>query len=116
MITISLNGAEFFAYHGFYAEEQKIGNKFLVDVEVSFNPAGDIKEDKLGNTVDYEQLYNIVAEQMAQTSKLIETVAQSIIDRAKDQYPYTEKIRICIKKLNPPLKGEVEYSSVVINV
>jgi dihydroneopterin aldolase len=116
MITISLNGAEFFAFHGFYPEEQKLGSKFIVDVEVSFKPIGDLKEDEIRNTVDYEQLYQIVSEQMAHTRKLIETVAQSIADGVKDQYPFAESVRVCLKKLNPPLKGKVDYSSIVITI
>jgi len=115
MITISIHGAEFFAYHGFYPEEQKLGNKFLVDVEVSFLPLTNMKEDKISNTVDYEQLYNMVDEQMKHTRKLIETVAQAIVDQIKNNFPVVEKIQISIKKLNPPLKGKVDYSCIVIN-
>ena len=114
MITISIHGAEFFAYHGFYPEEQKLGNKFLVDAEVSFLPLTDLKEDKLSNTIDYEQLYNMVDEQMKHTRRLIETVAQSIVDQIKDNFPVVEKIQISIKKLNPPLKGKVDYSCIII--
>jgi dihydroneopterin aldolase len=114
MITISLHGAEFFAYHGFYPEEQKLGSKFIVDVEVSFIPLDNLKNDNLGNTVDYEQLHKIVDEQMKQTRKLIETVAQAIAGQIKDQFPFVEKIQVSIKKLNPTLSGKVEYSSIVI--
>src|ERR1700676_4095711 len=115
MISISIHGAEFFAYHGFYPEEQKLGNKFLVDVEESFLPLTNLKEDKLSNTIDYEQLYNMIDEQMKYTRKLIETVAQAIVDQIKDNYPVVEKIQISIKKLNPPLKGKVDYSCIIIN-
>ncbi|HEY4327662.1 MAG TPA: dihydroneopterin aldolase [Mucilaginibacter sp.] len=115
MITISIHGAEFFAYHGFYAEEQKIGNRFLVDVEVSFLSSTNLKDDKLNNTIDYEQLYQMIEGQMKQTRKLIETVAQAIVDQIKDTYPVIEKIQISIKKLTPPLKGKVEYTCIVIN-
>jgi dihydroneopterin aldolase len=116
MISISIRGAEFFAYHGFYPEEQKLGNKFIVDVEVSFLPLTNIKEDKINNTIDYEQLYKMIDEQMKQTRKLIETVAQAIADQIKDSYPVVEKIQVSIKKLNPPLKGKVDYSCIVINI
>lgn len=116
MITISLHGAEFFAYHGFYPEEQKLGNRFIVDVEVDFTPPGSLKDDKIGNTVDYEQLYKIVTEQMKQTMKLIETVAQAIADHIKIQFPFVDGIRVTIKKLNPPFNGKVDYSSISISV
>lgn len=32
--TISLEGLEFFAYHGFYDEEQKVGNKYSLDITI----------------------------------------------------------------------------------
>ena len=116
MITISLHGAEFFAFHGFYPEEQKLGCKFIVDVDVSFTPPGDIKADKIGNTVDYEQVYGIVEQQMKKTAKLIETVAQGIADNVKEQFSFADNIRVSIKKLNPPLKGKVECSNIVITI
>ena len=116
MITIVIHGAEFFAYHGFYPEEQILGTKFIVDVEVDFTPVNNLKEDKIANTVDYEQLYKIVAGQMQQTRKLIETVAQSIADDIKEKYLFADKIRVSIKKLNPPLAGKVDYSKIIITV
>ena len=116
MITIAIQGAEFFAYHGFYPEEQKLGAKFIVDVEVDFKPLNDIRADTISNTVDYEKVYNMVAEQMKHTRKLIETVAQSIADDIKGHYPFVGSIRVTIKKLNPPLSGKVDYSSIIITV
>jgi len=116
MITIAIHGAEFFAYHGFYPEEQKLGTKFVVDVDVDFTPVNDLKDDKIANTVDYEQLYKIVVGQMQQTRQLIETVAQSIADDIKEKYPFANKIQVSIKKLNPPLEGKVDYSKIVITV
>jgi len=116
MITISLHGAEFFGFHGFYPEEQKLGCKFIVDVDVNFEPLNNLKDDKLSNTVDYEQVYNIVDGQMKKTSKLIETVAQAIADEIKARFSFAHTIRVSIKKLNPPLKGKVDYSNIVITI
>ena len=116
MITIALHGAEFFAFHGFYPEEQKLGSKFIVDVDVSFMPVNDLKEDKISNTVDYETVYSIVDKQMKRTAKLIETVAQSIADEIKAQFPFADGIRVSLKKMNPPLKGKVAYSNIVISI
>lgn len=114
MINIALQGAEFFAYHGFYPEEQKIGCRFLVDIAVGFEPPTDLK-DGLHNTVDYEQLYIITCEEMKHSRKLIETVGQSITTRIRDKYQFVKTIQVTIKKLNPPLTGKVAYSSVTIN-
>lgn len=115
MNTISLHGAEFFAYHGFYPEEQKLGSKFIVDVDVDFTPGADLKDDNIGGTINYEQLYEIVEEQMKQTKKLIETVARNILDDAKRRLPAAKAVRVSIKKLNPPLKGKVGYSCITLS-
>ena len=114
MIKIALHGGEFFGYHGFYPEERKLGTCFLVDMEVSFTPIGDLTEDNLSHTVNYEHLYEIAGDEMKQTKKLIDTVAQAILNRIKIKYPFAEKIEVSIKKLNPPLGCKVADSNVVI--
>ena len=114
MINIALQGAEFFAYHGFYPEEQKIGCRFLVDIAVGFEPVTDLK-DGLHNTVDYEKVYAMACEEMKIPSKLIETVGQAITNRIQSKYPFVKTIQVTIKKLNPPLTGRVAQSSVTIN-
>lgn len=116
MIKVSLHGAEFFARHGFYPEEQLLGNKFILDIEVEFNPIADMAADEITDTVNYEQLYTIAEQEIAKTRKLLEAVAQSIADRIKADHPYLEKIRVELKKLNPPLKGRVAYSSVTVTI
>jgi dihydroneopterin aldolase len=115
MIKIILQGAEFFAYHGFYPEEQKIGCRFLVDIEVGFEPQADLNDDKLSNTVDYEKVYIMICEEMKKPSKLIETVGHAITNRIKSKYPFVKTIQVAIKKLNPPLTGKVAHSGVIIN-
>ena len=114
MMTINLHGATFFAYHGFYPEEQKLGNSFIVDIEVGVK-ALKFNSDELANTVNYEQLYDIACEQMKHTRKLIETVAQAILDDIKSVYPDVENIQVTIKKMNPPLGHKVGYASVTLN-
>ena len=114
MVEINLNDAEFFAHHGYYPEEQLLGSRFMVDISVSFVPEGNLHDDEISNTVNYEQLYNIACDEMKHTRKLIETVAQSICDSIKVQFPFVSNIRVSLKKMDPPLKGKVGHSSVVI--
>ncbi|OKS85835.1 dihydroneopterin aldolase [Mucilaginibacter polytrichastri] len=114
MIEVALHGAEFFARHGYYPQEQQLGNQFIVDIEVAFNPAGNFNDDKLSNTLNYEQLYLIACEEMKINRQLLETVVQAMVDRIKADYDFVETIKVRLKKLNPPLRGQVEASSVTI--
>ena len=66
---------EFFAFHGYYDEEQKIGNKYGVDLYIKTNLLAAGESDKLQQTVNYEVLYRLVAEEMRAPARLLEHVA-----------------------------------------
>src|SRR5476651_344519 len=107
MIKVSLHGAEFFAYHGFYPEEQLLGNQFVVDIDVEFETDADLIADEINDTVNYEQLYAIAETEMQHARKLLETVAQAIANRIRTNHTQVKNIRVELKKLNPPLRGSV---------
>ncbi|MGI4728372.1 MAG: dihydroneopterin aldolase [Janthinobacterium lividum] len=112
MLKVALYEVKFYAYHGFYPEEQILGGYYLVDVEVEFVP--NKVNDELSNTVNYEELHSILSVEMQQPRKLLETSVQEMIDQVKSKFPFLETIKISMKKLNPPLPGEVKYSLVEI--
>ncbi|MBW4891338.1 dihydroneopterin aldolase [Mucilaginibacter sp. HMF5004] len=114
MVKVGLQGIQFFAWHGFYPEEQVSGNNFVVDVEVSFLQQQHFDTDEIGHTVNYEQLYAIAERHMGITRKLLETVVQGILDEVKETYPFAEAIRVSLKKLNPPIKADIACSLVEI--
>ncbi|RYY37660.1 MAG: dihydroneopterin aldolase [Sphingobacteriaceae bacterium] len=114
MMTVSLKGAEFFAYHGYYPEEQLIGTAFIVDIDVTFEPSADVGNDDISGTVNYEQLYNICCHEMKTPRKLIETVASDIIEKVKAKYDFAEEIILVVKKRYPPFKGIVDHSAITI--
>jgi len=116
MIKVSLHGAEFFARHGYYKEEQILGNYFVVNIEASFNPILIVINDDLNNTLNYERLYEIAKASMAVSKQLLETVAQGIADDIMVQFPYLIALQVEVKKLNPPLKGKVDASGVTVYI
>jgi dihydroneopterin aldolase len=114
MNKILVEGIKLYAYHGCLEEEAKIGADYIVDViiETDFKEAA--QTDDLTKTIDYVIVYNIVKEQMAVRSKLIEHVAKKISDALKKQFPELQKIEVKVTKLNPPINGQVEKVSVVV--
>ena len=112
---VAIEGAEFYAYHGFYDEEQKAGNIFIVDAEVIFVSA-DMGSDDLNLTVNYEQLYNICKEEMKITHRLIETVAFNILNQMKKHFPEITGARVKIQKIAPQLGGKVDKSVIEMHL
>lgn len=111
-VWIGLEGMEFYAYHGVYEEERKIGGKYIVDVLVYTNAVDAELHDDLNGTVNYEQIYKVVEQNMQQPVKLIERLARKIMDDIRLFVVKEDTIRIKIRKLNPPLGAKVKASVV----
>jgi len=117
MATIALEGMRFYAYHGFYQEEQQIGTYFVVDVQIETTFNRKVYTDDLNSTINYETVYFICKAAMKKPSKLIETVAARIIVGLKRQFHSNRvgNITVSIKKENPPLGGEVANAKVELD-
>ncbi|WP_293789954.1 dihydroneopterin aldolase [uncultured Pedobacter sp.] len=111
--TVALKDVKCFALHGYYAEEQLTGNHFIIDLTTEFTPVG--FEDDLAKTVNYEDLNSIINAEMKNTQKLLETVLNNIISKVIDKYPFVEKLEVSIKKLNPPMPGQIGHSFVKLS-
>jgi dihydroneopterin aldolase len=115
MATISIEGMEFHAYHGCFAEEQVIGNTFIVDIHMDTDTTSAELSDNLAETVNYADVFQLVKEQMAIKAKLLEHVARRIMDATLEKYPEIDIIEVKISKLNPPVGGKVHAVSVTMD-
>jgi len=111
--TVALKDVKCFALHGYYPEEQLTGNHFIIDLTTEFTPRG--FDDELVQTVNYEDLNNIIIAEMKNTQKLLETVLNNIISKVIEKYPFVKKIDVGIKKLHPPMPGQIGHSFVQLS-
>jgi len=114
MGLIYLEGLEFFAYHGYYDEEQKVGNKYSVDIKIDADLNDARGSDKLTDTINYEDLYKLAKEEMQISSRLLENIGQRIIARINQRYPEIHSCEVGISKYNPPVGGVCHRARVVI--
>lgn len=114
MGTIKLQNIRMFSFHGCLPEEAKIGSDYRVDLEVKTDLRKSAQTDELIDTVDYVLLNRIVVEEMAIRSKLLEHVAQRIIERIFREIPSVSRIILAVSKLNPPIGGDVEAVTIVM--
>jgi len=108
--TVALNDVRCFSLHGYYPEEQLTGTEFLVSVEVTFVPSGDTED--LQRTVNYEVINTVIQEEMRSTKKMLESVVKIILDRVIAAYPFVLTAKAGIKKMHPPMPGEIDHSFV----
>ncbi len=113
---VRLKSVEFFAYHGVQPEEQKIGNRYVVDIWAKGDVELAAKEDTLQGTIDYSLLYQISKEVMAKPAKLLEHIAYSIAERSLDEITIIQSIKVRVAKMNPPIGALAKESSATINL
>ena len=115
MSLLGIEGMHFHAYHGFYHEEKIIGTNFMVDVyiDADLNKAGE--SDQIKDTVNYENIYSICKMVMQERFDLIEKVAGQIISEIIKIVPAQTKVKVRIRKLNPPMPGKVDSTFIELS-
>ncbi len=112
--SIRLNKMQFHAFHGVMEQEQKVGNIFIVDLELQVDLQKASETDELSDTVSYADIYEIVKCEMEIPSKLLEYVAGRILRRIKKEFPSIQKVKICLAKKRPPIRGELESAEIIL--
>src|SRR5690606_39275555 len=112
MGVIKISNIKVFAYHGCLDEEGKIGSDYRVDLKVKGDLSLSAKTDELKDTIDYVHLNRIVRQEMAIRSKLLETVAERILNRILHELIIVQKVTVSVSKINPPMGGNVEMVTV----
>lgn len=114
MGIIEIEGMQFYAFHGHFESEQKVGNKFTVNLRMETDCGPASISDNLDDALNYQTAYEIVKQEMVVPSHLLEHVAKRIIDSLYKNFPAIKKAEIKISKLNPPMGGEIDKVNVTL--
>jgi len=113
--TVFLKGLEVYAYHGVTSEEQQLGRRFRVDVEVEIPPEADWTTDSLSQTADYGKMAAAALRVAGgERHRLLETLAERILTEIRSATPLATRIRVTVEKLHPPLPGTIESAGVTV--
>ncbi len=111
--SITLKGLHFHAYHGYYEEERKMGNPFIINVTVKIDDFN-LKNDDINDTINYEDIYNICGSEMKKTQKLLETVVLNIVSRLRTEFPQILQGKVSLEKIGPQLGGKVDKAVITM--
>ena len=114
MGKLILKDIRVYAFHGCMEEEELIGSDYIVNLEVETDMHQPAYSDLLEDAVDYVLLNAIVKEEMLIRSRLLEHIAQRIIDRILKQFPMVKNVEVKVAKQNPPIGGDVKEVCVCI--
>lgn len=114
--VIRLRNAVFYAYHGVLSDEQNLGGKFEVDVDLHCDLSKGAKSDHLKDTVDYERVYDcirtiVVGRKFLLLERLGSEIAQGILG----QFAQVQQVVIRVRKPGAAVKGVIDHVEVEIN-
>jgi dihydroneopterin aldolase len=112
---VLMRGLLFYGYHGVVPEENRLGQRFIVDIDLSM-PLGDAgRTDDLTKTVDYVAVLGDVRRIVeGPPLKLIETVAERIAAKVLHDYA-VDAVRVRVRKPDVPIPAALEYVGVEIH-
>ena len=111
---IELEGMEFKAYHGSLEQEKIRGNAFTVDFRGELDLSAAAESDDLDDTLNYGEIYEIVADEMSIPSELLENVAGRIVKAIEVRYPQLISFSVRVSKKRPPVDGVAQWSRVTL--
>jgi len=114
MGIIEIEGMHFYAFHGHFESEQKVGNEFILNLKLETDCGPASISDSLNDALNYQTAYEIVKQEMNVPSHLLENVAKRILDSLYDSFHTLKKAKIKISKMNPPMGGEIKKVSVTL--
>lgn len=107
---IRIKNAHFYAYHGALEEEQSMGGKFEIDVDIETDFSEAVKTDELHLTINYHKVYQFISEIVHKDKfYLIETLASKIADGLMNEFENILKLNIRVRKRSVPVGGMLDY-------
>lgn len=112
---IRLRNAVFYAYHGVLSDEQSLGGKFEVDVDLHCDLARGARADDLQQTVNYERVYEAINHLvLGKKYYLIEALAETIADGLLKEFRKLDSVVVRVRKPSAPVRGVIDYVEVEI--
>lgn len=111
---VLMRGLAFYGYHGVLAEETRLGQRFIVDIEMAVDTRAAGRTDDLSETVNYVAVHADVRKIVeGPPAKLIETVAERIAEKILGGYG-VESVRVRVRKPDVPIPASLDYVGVEI--
>ncbi len=106
---IILAGMQFYGRHGVFPEEKAMGQKFIIDVELSLDLRRAGTSDDITHLPNYADVYATVKSIVTQnTFNLIEALAEAIAQEILSTYRI-DQVTVRVRKPHAPISGIFEY-------
>lgn len=115
MYLIRLKNCAFYARHGVFREEERLGQRFYVDAALTVDPGDALDYDSIEGTVDYGSAFALI-EQIVTGSRyaLIEALALTVAKALTAEFPQIVQAEITVRKPGAPIAGIMDHVEVTV--
>lgn len=115
MDKIIMKNLAFYGYHGVLSEENILGQKFYIDIEMICDLKKAGKTDNVDDTVNYAEVFSNVKYIVENKKfKLIEALAEDIAENILLEHEKVKEVCITVRKPEAPVNGIYDYFGVEI--
>ncbi len=112
---ISIRKLEVFGNHGIFPEENRLGQKFIVNATIYADLRESGMKDDFSKTIDYGKVAHFIARFMREnTFRILESVAEQMAEEILLRFPVAQGITLEIQKPWAPLGLSMDAVSVEI--
>lgn len=102
--VVFIDKLRLYAFHGVMPQERRVGGWFVVSLRVHYNNMENVLDsDDVSDTLNYAELCELIRQEMAQPSCLLEHVAGRIARTVFSRFPRALSLHISVTKENPPM-------------
>lgn len=113
--VLFIDNLEVFANHGLFEEENKLGQKFIFDIECELNYKKAMFSDEMTDSISYADIAEVVVKTATtNTFNLLERLAGEILKNIFTEFPQIENIKLKINKPGAPIKYHFEKCGVEV--
>jgi 7,8-dihydroneopterin aldolase/epimerase/oxygenase len=112
---VFVNGLVVHAHHGVGDDEMRIGQNFILDLELAMDLAAAGRSDKIADTASYDDIVKTATQAFSEHRyRLVEGAAGRVAAALLKTFPKVESVRVTVRKPHAPLVAHFEHVGVTI--
>jgi 7,8-dihydroneopterin aldolase/epimerase/oxygenase len=113
--VIFIRGILIHARHGLLEHESEVGQRFVIDIELSADLSESSRTDRLKDTVNYGSVVDVAMKAFADRNYyLLERAAGAVADSILEAFPRVSAVKVTVHKPHAPIAAIFEDVGVTL--
>jgi dihydroneopterin aldolase len=115
-VRINVTKLALFAYHGVNDEEQRLGQRFYIDMSLIVAPVSATRSDRLEDTISYEDVIHCAEDALLEKKyRTIERAAYAVGSAIMEQFPTIQNLSVTVHKPSAPVAAIFDDVAVTVD-